>query len=106
FFLPAILAGLPALDLGLLLRVGHIAAAFYETLATLFLWATLRRLVSDRAALGLVLLYFLGTSVRTVASQALWQHSGVHLAVALALFVVLHERWLSLRREFLSGVLL
>ena len=106
FFLPAIVAGLPALDLGLLLRVGHIAAAFYETLAALLLWATLRRLVSDRAALGLVLLYFLGTSVRTVASQALWQHPGVHLAVALALFLVLHERWLSLRREFLSGLVL
>jgi hypothetical protein len=106
FFLPAILAGVPALDLGLLLRVGHVAAAFYETIATLLLWATLRRLVSDRAALGLVLLYFLGTSVRTVASQALWQHPGVHLAVALALFLVLHERWLSPRREFLAGLVL
>lgn len=106
FFLPAIIEGLPALDLGLLLRVGHVAAAFYETIATLLLWATLRRLVSDRAALGLVLLYFLGTSVRTVASQALWQHPGVHLAVALALFLVLHERWLPLRREFLAGLVL
>ena len=56
FFLPAIIAGLPALDLGLLLRVGHVAAAFYETIAALLLWATLRRLVSDRAALALVLL--------------------------------------------------
>lgn len=106
FFLPAIVAGLPALDLGLLLRVGHVAAAFYETIAALLLWATLRRLVSDRAALVLVLLYFLGTSVRTVASQALWQHPGVHLAVTAALFLVMHERWLSQRREFLAGVLL
>ena len=106
FFLPAIIAGLPALDLGLLLRVGHVAAAFYETIAALFLWATLRRLVSERAALALVLLYFLGTSVRTVASQALWQHPGVHLAVALTLFLVLHERWLSLRAEFFAGLAL
>ncbi len=106
FFLPAILAGLPALDLGLLLRVGHVAAAFYETLAALLLWATLRRLVSERSALALVLLYFLGTSVRTVASQALWQHPGVHLAVAVALFLLLHERWLPLRREFLAGLVL
>lgn len=106
FFLPAIVAGLPALDLGLLLRVGHVAAAFYETIAALLLWATLRRLVSDRASLGLVLLYFLGTSVRTVGSQALWQHPGVHLAVTAALFLVLHERWLSRRRDFLAGVLL
>jgi hypothetical protein len=106
FFLPAILAGLPALDLGLLLRVGHIAAAFYETIATLLLWATLRRLVSDRAALGLVLLYFLGTSVRTVASQALWQHPGVHLAIAAALWLMLHERAISIRREFFVGLAL
>jgi len=106
FFVPAILAGLPALDLGLLLRVGHIGAAFYETIATLLLWATLRRLVSDRAALALVLLYFLGTSVRTVASQALWQHPGVHLAIAAALWLVLQERAVSLRRELFAGLAL
>ena len=106
FFLPAILSGAPALDLGLLLRVGHVAAAFYETLAALLLWAVLRRMVSERAALALVLLYFLGTSVRTVASQALWQHPGVHLAVAGALWLVLHDRWLPLWREFVAGVAL
>ena len=86
FFLPFVLTGAPALDLGTLLRVGHMAAAFYEVLATLLLWAVLRRIVSDRAALGLVLLYFLGTSVRTVASQALWQHAGVHLAITASLW--------------------
>jgi hypothetical protein len=106
FFLPAIVAGLPAADLSLLLRVGHVAAAFYETIATLLLWATLRRLVSDRAALALVLLYFLGTSVRTVASQALWQHPGVHLAIAAALWLVLHDHAVSIRREFLAGLAL
>jgi hypothetical protein len=106
FFLPVVLSGAPALDLGMLLRVGHLAAAFYETLAALLLWAVLRRLLSDRAALALVLLYFLGTSVRTVASQALWQHPGVHLAVAGSLWLVLHDRWLPLWREFVAGVVL
>ena len=106
FFLPSIISGAPALDIGLLLRVGHVAAAFYEMLAALLLWAVLRRLVSERAALALVLLYFLGTSVRTVASQALWQHPGVHLAVAGALWLVLHERWLPLWREFVAGIVL
>ena len=106
FFLPSIITGAEALDVGLLLRVGHLAAAFYETLAALLLWAVLRRMVGERAALALVLLYFLGTSVRTVASQALWQHPGVHLAVSGALWLVLHERGLSLRREFIAGIAL
>lgn len=37
FFLPSVLSGAPALDLAMLLRVGHLAAAFYEVLATLLL---------------------------------------------------------------------
>lgn len=107
FFLPFVFAGAEPLDLGLLLRVGHVAAAVIEVLATLLLWAVLRRLVSDRAAFALVLLYFLGTSVRTVSSQALWQHAGVHLAVVCALWLVLEEeRWIGPRREFLAGLVL
>lgn len=104
FFLPFVLGGADPLDLAMLVRVGHVAAAFYEVLAALLLWAVLRRVVSERAALGLVLLYFLGTSVRTISSQALWQHAGVHLAVALALWLVIDERVVSLRREFLAGL--
>ncbi len=106
FFLPFVLAGVPALDLGVLLRVGHVAAATIEVLAALLLWAVLRRIVSERAALALVLLYFLGTSVRTVSSQALWQHAGVHLAVMCALWLVLVERPLPPRRAFLAGLAL
>jgi len=106
FFLPFVLAGSEALDLGLLLRVGHLAAAFYETVAALLLWAVIRRYSSERQALGLVLLYWLGTSVRTVSSQALWQHAGVHLAVASALWLLLQERWLPRRNEFVAGVAL
>lgn len=104
FFLPFVLTGANALDLPLLLRVGHIAAAFYEVLAVLLLWAVLRRFASERWSLALVLLYFLGTSVRTVASQALWQHAGVHLAVAVALWAVLVDRPVSLRRELVAGL--
>lgn len=106
FFLPFVLAGANALDLAMLLRVGHMAAAFYEVLAALLLWAVLRRFVSERWSLALVLLYFLGTSVRTVSSQALWQHAGVHLAVAVALWIVLVERPLSLVRAALAGFVL
>ncbi len=85
---------------------GHLAAAIIEALATLLLWSVLARFVSPRWALGLILLYFLGTSVRTVASQALWQHAGVHLAVAAALWLVLRETPASRVREFLAGLAL
>ncbi|HEV8229550.1 MAG TPA: hypothetical protein VGQ86_06300, partial [Candidatus Limnocylindria bacterium] len=77
FFLPFALSAANALDLGLLLRVGHVAAATFEAIATLLLWAVMRRFATARWSLALVLLYFLGTSVRTIASQALWQHAGV-----------------------------
>ncbi len=87
-------------------RAGHLAAAIIEALATLLLWSVLARFVSARWALGLILLYFLGTSVRTVASQALWQHAGVHLAVAGALWLVLREAPVSRAREFAGGMLL
>src|SRR5687768_1335683 len=85
---------------------GHLAAAIIEALATLVLWSVLARFVSARWALGLILLYFLGTSVRTVASQALWQHAGVHLAVSGALWLALREGPVSRAREFAAGVLL
>src|SRR5687768_2987979 len=85
---------------------GHLAAAIIEALATLVLWSVLTRFVSARWALGLILLYFLGTSVRTVASQALWQHAGVHLAVSGALWLALREGPVSRAREFAAGVLL
>jgi hypothetical protein len=104
FFLPFILTGANALDLGLLLRIGHVAAAFYEMIAALLLWAVLRRFASERQALALVLLYFLGTSVRTVAAQALWQHAGAHLAIAFALWLVIVERAVPLRHERLAGL--
>jgi hypothetical protein len=106
FFLPFVLAGADALDLGLLVRVGHLAAATIEVIAALLLWSAMRRFVSERWSLALVLLYFLGTSVRTIASQALWQHAGVHLAIALALWLVFLARPAPLWREFAAGVAL
>ena len=106
FFVPFVLAGADPLNLGLLVRVGHVAAATIEVIATLLLWSVLRRFVSPRWSLALVLLYFLGTSVRTIASQALWQHAGVHLAIAIALWLVFLARPVALWREFAAGVAL
>ena len=106
FFAPFVLTGWNPLDLGLLVHGGHVVAAIVEILATLVLWSVFRRFATARWSLVLVLLYFLATSVRTVASQALWQHSGVHLAIASALWLVLREEGVPLSREFAAGVVL
>src|SRR5437762_13258157 len=106
FFAPFVLTGSDPLDLGLLVHGGHVVAAIVEILATLVLWSLLRRFATPRWSLTLVLLYFLATSVRTVASQALWQHSGVHLAVASALWLVLREEPIPLSRALAAGALL
>ena len=106
FFAPFVVNGWNPLDLGLLVHGGHVVAAIVEIFATLVLWSVLRRFATPRWSLVLVLLYFLATSVRTVASQALWQHSGVHLAVASALWLVLREEAVPLSRDFAAGLVL
>ena len=103
---PAVLAGVTPSDVTTLLLLGHLAAAIIEALAALVLWSVIRRSVSARWSVALVLLYFLATSVRTVSSQALWQHSAVHLAIATALWLVLVERPVSRYRELLAGAAL
>lgn len=103
---PAVLAGVSPGDATALLYLGHLAAAIIEALATLLLWSILGRFVTPRRALALTLLYALATSVRTVASQALWQHAGVHLFVALALWLVLRDGPVVLRRELAAGLAL
>jgi len=102
---PLVAAGVSPADGGTVVRAGHLAAALMETLAVLLLWSVMRRFVSARWALALVLLYWLGTSVRTISAQALWQHPGVHLSIALALWLVLQER-VSIRREFIAGLVM
>ena len=103
---PAVLAGVPPSDVTALLLLGHLVAAILEAIAALLLWSVVRRFVSARWSLALVLLYLLATSVRTVGSQALWQHGGVHLAIATALWLVLVERPIGRRRELLAGLAL
>jgi len=101
---PAVLAGVSPADATALLYLGHLAAAIIEAIATLLLWSVLGRFVTAHRALTLTLLYALATSVRTVASQALWQHAGVHLLLALALWLVLREGPVPLRRELAAGL--
>ena len=101
---PAVLAGVSPADVTALLLLGHVVAAILEAIAALLLWSVVGRFVSARWEVGLVLLYVLVTSVRTVGSQALWQHPAVHLAIAAALWLTLEERALSARRAFLAGL--
>ena len=89
FYAPFVLAGAAPDDAAVLLGAGHAVAALLETIAALLLWSLALRFVPARTALLLTLLYLLGTSVRTVGSQALWQHAGVHAAVAFALWQTL-----------------
>ncbi len=103
---PAVLAGVSPSDVTTLLLLGHLVAAILEAIAALLLWSVFRRFVSARWSLALALLYVLATSVRTVGSQALWQHSGVHLAIATALWLILFERPVSRYRELLAGLAL
>jgi len=103
---PAVLLGVPPSDLAALLLLGHFVAAIAEALAALLLWSVFRRFASPRWSLGLVLLYVLATSVRTVGSQALWQHCGVHLATAAALWLILRADPPTNRRTFLAGLAL
>ena len=105
-FAPAVLAGVPPSDTPTLFYLGHLAAAIVEAIATLLLLSIMRRFVGRRSAFLLALLYALGTSVRTVASQALWQHAGVHLFLSLALWLVLREEPVSLARQLVAGLAL
>ena len=101
---PAVIAGVSPSDVTALLLLGHLVASLLEAIVALLLWSVVRRFVSARWSVGLVLLYLLGTSVRTVSSQALWQHAGVHLGIAIALWLVLEERPTTPRRAFLAGL--
>jgi hypothetical protein len=103
---PAVLGGVSPSDATALLLLGHLAASLLEAIVALLLWSIFRRFVSARWSVGLVLLYFLASSVRTVASQALWQHAGVHLGIAVALWLVLDERPLTRARALLAGLAL
>ena len=88
-FAPFALAAHTPEDLPLLLGVGKVVAAAWEALAAVLLVAAAQRLTRDRGwAMLLGLLYLLGTSVRTISSQALWQHGAAHLLFAFALLVL------------------
>lgn len=103
FFAPFVLAGHPPDDLPFLLIVGKVVAALEEGLAAALLVATASRFASGRWPLALGLLYLLATSVRSISSQALWQHGAAHLLLATALWLLVRARG---RDALLAGLAL
>lgn len=61
----------------------RIAAATLAALGAVGLFVLLRRLTTARAALALALVYGLGTSTWSIASQALWPHALAQLSLVL-----------------------
>ncbi len=66
-----------------------ISASIVAALSVLFVFWTLRRKTTERAALGLSLLYAFGTSTWVISSQALWQHGPAELFLAVSLYLLL-----------------
>src|SRR5215468_9821429 len=68
----------------------RISAAFLTALSVCVLYVVLRRLTGWRGALALTLLYALGTSTWSIASQALWAHalSELCLVILCAIFLL------------------
>jgi hypothetical protein len=65
------------------------AASLLTVASIVLLFLALRRLVSEGAAVAATVLLALGTSVLTISSQALWQHTGATLGIALAIYGLL-----------------
>jgi len=65
---------------------GKISASLMVALSAGFLFGTLRRQLSRRAAVTLALGYGLGTTAWSVASQGMWQHGPGMLCLSAALF--------------------
>lgn len=95
-YLPLLLVpGIRSLDPGALVVLARILEKFSATaiaaLSAVVLLALLRRLTGRHWAWGLTLVYALATATWSIASQALWQHTTVELAVIGALFFL--ESW-------------
>jgi hypothetical protein len=68
------------------------SASIVAALSVLFVFWTLRRLTTERAAFGLALVYAFGTSTWVIASQALWQHGPAELLLAVSLYLLSDPR--------------
>ena len=72
--------------------VGKLAASLIAAISAAFVFLSLLRFCGRTSALLLTVVYALGTSVWSIASQALWQHGPALLCLSLALWAALRLR--------------
>jgi hypothetical protein len=85
FYLLPILGRVPPQS-KLLIDVEKLAAAVLTALSVALIYAAIRRLEGQKAALTLSLIYAFGTSSLSISSQALWQHGPSQLLLAASLY--------------------
>jgi type IV secretory pathway VirB3-like protein len=68
---------------------GKVASSLFVALSAGFVYLVVRRIVMERAAIACALLYALGTSTWSTASQAMWQHGPALLCLSVALWAAL-----------------
>jgi len=89
YALPVLLGAPPDAAWGA--RLEKLSAAAITALSALFVFLALRRTASGRWALGITVVYALGTSSLSVSSQGLWQHGPSQLAIALLAWLATGE---------------
>src|SRR5262250_634701 len=67
----------------LIVAMERVSASLLTALSAILLFVVLRRLTSWRWALALTLIYALGTSTWSIASQALWAHALAELCLII-----------------------
>jgi hypothetical protein len=97
YALPILLGARP--DTAWAAGLEKLSAALITALSAVLLFAALRRLVSDGWALGIALVYALGTSSLSISSQGLWQHGPSQLFLTLLIYCLVRglgeERFLA-----------
>jgi hypothetical protein len=98
-YLPSVLGGLSP-DHKIFEVLEKVSAAAIVAVSAVLLYFALCRITTEGMALGLTLIYGLGTSSLSVSSQALWQHGPSQLALCGALYGAVRgltdARWLGL----------
>jgi hypothetical protein len=75
----------------LIVVMERVCAALLTTIAAVLLYRVMCRLVHWRWALALTLIYAIGSNTWVIASQALWPHTLVGLALVLLAYVFVSE---------------
>jgi len=83
-----------------------LSASLIASVSVVFVYLSLKELVSRRTAAFVALIFAFGTNTWTISSQALWQHGLGELLLAASIFLVLlNEKQASNRLIILLGAL-